>query len=135
MSGFEGKSTIELNGIDYEAIVNLRVITQFCESTGKDFFHVAISAMDAFAKTDREELLGLARASVLTQAVPMSDAVWLFYLAFKEANSQVQFDEIQEAVLMEGPMATDKKESYPIAFINLVTAAIIGPMDPASKKD
>lgn len=134
-NAFEGKQEIELHGIKYEGTVNLRVIVEFTQRTGKDFHHVAINALNVWSKCEHEELMGLDRASELTKAIPMEYAAWLFYLAFKENNSQVQFEEIQEAVLMEGPLQVDGKESYPIKFIELVTFALMGVSDSASKKE
>lgn len=134
-NGYEGKIDINLYGIKYTATVNLRVITEFAQQTGVDFHHVAINALNTWSKCENRELLALDRASELTKAVPMEHAVWLFYLAFRENNTQVEFDEIQEAVLMEGPLQTEKYESYPIKFIELVTFVLMGVQDPVTKKE
>lgn len=133
MNGYQGKTSIKLHGIVYPMTVNLAVIQSFYEHTGQDFFNVAVSALNAFQKS--RDMDGFERVAELTKAVSMHSAAWLFYLAAKENNSQVQFDEIQEAVLMEGPLTTQEHESYPLLFINLCTFAIMGPVDEEEKKD
>jgi len=66
------------------------------------------------------------------------NAAWLFYLAAKEMDSMVTFEEIQEAVLNEGPMTImdegdEVRQSYPLLFTNLVMFATLGITDAAKK--
>ena len=131
---YTGEKVIKLHGVDYPMKVDLDVIVSFTSETGRDFMEIAINALNMFAKADHEQKMGLDRAHMLTKAVPMKEAAWLFYLAAKKCNSQVEFEEMQEAVLMEGPLQSEGTFSYPVQFIELCTFAIIGPPDEQSKK-
>lgn len=131
---YTGEKNIKLHGITYPMKVDLDVIVAFNEATGRDFMEVAIGALNAFAQADHDQRMGLDRAHFLTKAVPMKEAAHLFYLAAKKCNSQVEFDEMQEAVLMEGPLQQEGISSYPVQFVELCTFAIIGPADEKTKK-
>ena len=123
-NAFKGERDIELNKIKYPTIVNMAVISEFESETGKDFFHCAIKSINAMMKTRGIEN-PLDRAQYMTEHVTMKDACWLFYLAAKEANSQVEFGEIQEAVAFEGCI-DGELVSYPILFASLTEFAIAG---------
>lgn len=131
---YTGEIDIKLNGIKYPMKVDLSVIVAFREETGRDFMEVAIGALNAFAQAEHDQSFGLDRAHRLTKAVPMFEAAHLFHLAAKKMNSQVTFDEMQEAVLKEGPIPNKDAQSYQVQFVELCTFAIIGPSDEQSKK-
>lgn len=132
---YTGEIDIKLNGVKYPMKVDLSVIVAFREETNRDFMEVAIGSLNAYAQADHDQALGLDRAHRLSKAVPMFEAAHLFYLAAKNVNSQVTFDEMQEAVLKEGPIPSAKAESYQVQFVNLCTFAIIGPDDEQTKKN
>lgn len=132
---YQGEKIIKLNGINYPMKVDLSVIVAFKEETGRDFMEVAIGALNAFAQADHDERRGIDRAAHLTKYVPLSEAAHLFYLAAHKCNSQVTFDEMQEAVLMEGPLEVSGRNSYPVQFVDLCSFAIIGPSDEQTKKN
>lgn len=135
MNGYNGEKNITLCGKVYPMRIDMGVIGEFNTETGKDYMHVAVKAMNAYVKhKDSMDPLGVAEA--LTGAVSMSDAAWLFYLAAKKMDSTVTFEEIQDAVLREGPMKKpddDNQMSYPLQFVALVTFSILGASDEAKK--
>ena len=139
MNSYRGETKIEIFGRVYPMIFNMNVIAEFEASAGKDFNHVAISSINAFRNSESCETIQ-ERAQILTGAISRSDAAWLFYLAAKEADSRVTFEEMQEAVMLEGFMPraddTDGKvfASYPILFIQAMSFATIGYMDESKKK-
>ena len=123
-NAFKGERDIELNKINYPMVVNMAVISEFESETGKDFFNCAIKAINAMMKTRAIEN-PLDRAQVMTDHVSMSDTCWLFYLAAKQSNSQVDFGEIQEAIAFEGAV-DGELVSYPILFALLCEFSIAG---------
>jgi len=61
-----------------------------------------------------------------------------FILAAKEQDAVVTFEEIQEAVLLDGPVERVLEDermvhSYPLAFAELVTFATLGAIDSVKK--
>lgn len=134
---YNGEITIRLDAKDYPMCINMGVIAKYQSETGRDYMHVAIKAINALRKS--VGLSPLDQAALMTEAVSMEDAAWLFYLAAKEMDKTVTFEEIQEAVLMEGPlMMVDAEgeliQSYPVLFGNLVMFATLGAMDVSKKK-
>lgn len=123
-NAFKGEIDIIINDINYPMLVDMGVISEFESETGSDFMNLAIKAINMMLKT-RDIENALDRAQLMTDVISVKDASWLFYLAAKKKNSQVEFGEIQEAVMMEG--AVDSlKASYPLLFASLVEFAIIG---------
>ena len=131
-NAFKGERDIELNKINYPMVVNMAVISEFESETGKDFFNCSIKAINAMMKTRSVEN-PLDRAQLMTEHVKMSDACWLFYLAAKQKNSQVEFGEIQEAVAFEGAI-DGELVSYPILFALLCEFAISGSVKKKKSK-
>ena len=133
---YNGEIKIELYDKIYPMKINMRVIAEFQSETGKDFMHCAIRAMNAMAKC--AGMSPLEQAEVMTEAVSLSDAAHLFYLAAKECDKVPEFDEFQEAVLFEGPLITQRDgkltQSYPFIFANLVMFAIFGAFDEEKKQ-
>ena len=122
----------------------MRVICAFQANTGSDFHHSMIKAINAYNKAMMIDN-PLERAQVMTEAVSMEDAAWLFYLAAHEVNKCVEFEEIQEAIIMDGAFprlvsdsgASSEEDvtlSYPINFVNVATFAAAGIFDEIKKK-
>tara|TARA_R100000501_G_C2598380_1_gene96217 strand:+ start:127 stop:504 length:378 start_codon:yes stop_codon:yes gene_type:complete len=122
------------------------VIAAFQTETGADFMACAIRAINAFHKS-RELDNPLDQAEMMTAAVRMDHAAWLFFLAARELDTQVTFEEIQEHVLLEGPIEkiiedheegkdgdTKFTRSYPVLFTDLVIFATLGVVDAVKKE-
>lgn len=133
---YNGELDITLYDKVYPMKVNMNVIAKFQSETDQDYMRVSIRAMNALRKTTNLDPFD--QAQLMTEAVSMHDAAWLFFLAAKELDKTVTFEEIQEAVLYEGPLmrAEDETliESYPIKFANLVIFATLGVIDNAKKQ-
>lgn len=138
---YDGEVVIPLYIKKYKMKINMGVIAKFQSETGEDYMHCAIKAMNALRKCI--ELDPMEQAELMTKAVSMENAAWLFYLCAKECDSQVTFEEIQEAVLYEGPLAKFRidsnneqvvVESYPVLFANLCMFATLGVVDIAKKQ-
>lgn len=137
---YDGETSITLYHVKYPVKVNMSVIAKFQSETGADYMQVAIKAINAIRKA--APLDPLDQSEMMTSAVNMEHAAWLFYIAAYEMNNQVSFGEIQEAVLKEGPLKQLDKdeegnvtvsESYPVIFANLVMFATLGVVDTAKK--
>jgi hypothetical protein len=136
-NGYAGQIDVQLHEKIYPMKVDMSVIAEFQSETGNDFLHLAVSAMNAYNST-----LGIdafARAQELTKAISMDNAAWLFFLAAKKMDKLVTFEEIQEAVLAEGPIPIMESEdqlrqSYPLLFVNLCMFSVLGVTDTAKKQ-
>lgn len=134
---YNGEKSITLHHKVYVMKVNMSVIAKFQSETGKDYMQLAIRAMNALRKC--APLDPVDQAQLMTEAVAMDDAAWLFFLAAKEADKTVTFEEIQEAVLFEGPLRQVDistgvlTASYPILFAELAMFSILGVTDSAKK--
>ena len=132
-NGYKGQKTITLYHVDYLMTINMDVISEFQSETGKDFMAVGMQALNAYYKS-RSEDSPLARAEMMTKAISMSDAAHLFYIAAKYANKNVEFGEIQEALLLEGALENTETVSYPLLFVSLIEFALVGVVDDVKKK-
>jgi hypothetical protein len=132
-NGYRGEKTITLYHIDYLMTINMAVIAEFQSESGKDFMAVSMQALNAFYKS-RSETSPLARAEIMTKAISLDDAAHLFYIAAKYSNSQVDFGEIQEAIVFEGALENGENASYPLLFISLIEFALVGVVDDVKKK-
>jgi len=127
----KGEKEIELNGIKYNTVIDMDVIAEFESETNSCFMNISIGALLAMEKTRHIES-PLERAYSMSNAVSLKNCAWLIYLAAKKGNSQVEFGEIQEAILEEGAIDYIDKDndieiiSYPIIFCALVEFAITG---------
>jgi hypothetical protein len=133
-NGYRGEKKLTLYHVDYKMVVNMATISEFQSETGADFMHVAIKAINAF---HRSKVLDnpLDRAQFLTDAIKLDHAAWLFYICAKAGNSNVEFGEIQEALIMEGALEKGDNITYPILFVDLVEFAIAGVVDDVKKKN
>ena len=133
---YDGEKIVRLHDKDYPMRVNMGVIAKFQTETGHDYMLCAVKAMNAMRKAGVLES-AIDQAEVMTEAVPMFDAAWFFYLAAKELDSTVTFEEIQEAVLLEGPLRQIRgdgvSQSYPVLFADLAMFSILGASDTAKK--
>jgi len=106
---YDGEIKLKLYGIEYPMRWNARVYAQFKSETGVDphalFMDMLnevniVKSLGTFEKeTDLANTELMARLSGIAQ---MHLAAWLFYLSAKELDRAVTFEEIQEAVLLEG---------------------------------
>ncbi len=120
----KGEKEITLNGIKYNLKLTMSVIAEFQDMRNKCFMQCATRAVNAYAQTSRIEGV-LERAEALTCAVELDDAATLFYLAAKEGNNQVQFAEMQEALIDDIDISTDAR-FYPALFSELCLFAVMG---------
>ena len=123
-NAIKGERDIELNGIKYTLRLTMDVIQQFQDMREKDFMATAVAAVNVYADTVKVER-ALDRAEALTSVVSLDDAATLFYLAAKEANSQVEFAEMQEALLDDFDIANDSR-FYPALFADICLFAVMG---------
>lgn len=133
-NGYKGEKTITLYHVDYLMVINMEVIAEFQSETGKDFMAVGMQALNAFYKS-RGESSAFARAEIMTSAISMDDVAHLFYIAAKKSNSQVDFGEIQEAILFEGALENTDNVTYPLLFVSLIEFALVGVVDSVKKKN
>jgi hypothetical protein len=133
-NGYKGEKTITLYHVDYLMVINMEVIAEFQSETGKDFMAVGMQALNAFYKS-RSEASALTRAEIMTKAVSLDDVAHLFYIAAKQSNSQVDFGEIQEAILFEGALENTDNVTYPLLFVSLIEFALVGVVDSVKKKN
>lgn len=120
----KGERDIKLNGIKYTLRLTMDVIVEFQEMREKDFMSCATRAVNAWIESkglDRP----LARAECMTCAVDLDDAATLFWLAAKSSNSQVEFGEIQEALIDDIDIANDDL-FYPALFADLCSFTVMG---------
>jgi len=129
-NAYDGELKITLYDRVYPLRINMGVIAKFKTETGKCFNSAAVDAIYAFQDSTECDNI-VERAAILSRSISMEDAAILFFLAANEMDSQVQFDEIQEAVLMDGvlPRVTDNgamTKSYPVLFVDVCYFALIG---------
>ena len=93
-------------------------------ATGKDFMGCATRALNGYYESSEVDSL-IARAEILTSVVSRADAAHLIYLAAKVNNSQVEFGEIQEAIIDDMDISNDAK-FYPVVFVALVNYMLVG---------
>ena len=138
-NNYNGEIAITLHHKVYPMKINMEVIAKY-QSEGFDYMRVAVRSINALRKTIGEAPLD--QAQLMTEAVSLTEAATLFYLASKAMDKTVTFEEIQEAVLYEGPMMQQDiladgtigaLESYPIIFANLCIFATMGVVDAAKK--
>lgn len=106
---YEGDFEITLYGHTYPMKWNYRTYGEFKTKTGRDpnslFVDIinelnVMNSIGVFDKSDE-----ISSSEVMTRLAAIAEAeyaVWLFYLAAKEKDKAVTFEEIQEAVMMEG---------------------------------
>ncbi len=133
MNSYDGEVKIKLYDKIYPMRVNLGVIAEFQSDTGKCFNSVACSALNAWQEISDSECSVIERAAVLCECISMEDAARFFYLCAKNVDSQVTFEEIQEAVLMEGAVSRHMNgeftRSYPVLFVDICLFALVGIYD------
>lgn len=138
-NAFNCEMTIELCRYEYLMRVNLNVIAKFNSETGADLQHLGIKALRAWDDSKRAPTFW-ARQEILSAAVRMDHAAWLFFLAAQECNKLVEFEEIQDALIhmaIEMPDGEDDDAdilpSYPVLFTELMTLVLCGPPEDVKK--
>ena len=121
---FKGEMDLEINGVVYPMVVDMDVVAEFENDTGVCFVNLAIKSVNRMLKT-RSIDDAMDRAELMTDVITKDFAARLFYLAAKKKNSQVEFGEMQEAVMLEGAIDSLSK-SYPLLFAALVEFAVTG---------
>lgn len=132
-NGYRGEKKITLADIDYTMVINMAVIAEFQSETKADFMAVSMKALNTYHKS-RDLSSPLDRAQAMTSAISLEHVAWLFYIAAKAGNSNVEFGEIQESLILEGALETGTNITYPLLFVTLVEFAIIGVVDDIKKK-
>lgn len=106
---YQGEFTIKLYGIEYPCIWNYKTYGEFETKTGRDpnslFADVIneLNVMQSIGVFDNED--EISASEVMTRLAAIAEAkyaVWLFYISAHEKDEAVTFEEIQEAVMMEG---------------------------------
>lgn len=134
-NAFNCEMELELYHYPYMMRVNLDVIAKFNSKTGEDLQCLGVRALRAYDDSKRAPTFW-ARQEVLNSAVRMDHAAWLFYLAAHEANSKVEFEEIQDALIriaLERQTEEDILPSYSLLFVQLMTLVLCGPPDDVKK--
>ncbi len=129
-NAFKGEKDIGLAGIVDPMIGDISVVSEWKSDEGFSLYREAVKAVNGMIKTRQLEC-ALDRAEIMTEKVGEVSAAWLFYLAAKKANSQVEFGEIQEAVYLEGAI-DGVKAGYPLLFALLCEFAIVGSLKKKS---
>ena len=109
---YDGEIKLKVYGVEYPMRWNARVYAKFKTETGVDphalFMDMInevniVKSLGTFEKeADLANTELMARLSGIAQ---MHLAAWLFYLAANEMDKAVSFEEMQEAVLLEGVMS------------------------------
>lgn len=129
-----GEIEAELNGITYKLRLNVNVIKSYCNKSGFDFFTDMYAAVDAAQKAGSIKKDPARYAAVMCNAVSITKSAWLFYLAAKECNSNVEFGEIQEALIVDHDL-TNENKFHPALFLSLCLFAFNGKGEEDKKKD
>ena len=127
-----GEYPITLNGIDYKLTMNMNAIASYESETHRDFMADAYKAINAMVMAGLHRDTPSKYAQILCEAVSREQAATLVYIAAKESNSQVEFEEIQEAFLLDHDL-TDSR-FHPAIFTTLVLFAINGKNSKDKKK-
>ena len=145
---YDGETKLKLYGIDYPMRWNARTYFQFKTETGIDpnaLFMDVVNEINMLKSSgvfdDDPEIANSTLMARLTAVVSAECAVWLFYLAAKEMDKAVTFEEIQEAVLLEGVSQTKEGpddelvQTYPHIVTSFAIFALgIGETDNVKKK-
>lgn len=134
-NAFKCEMELELYHFPYMMRVNLDVIAKFNSETGEDLQCLGVRALRAYDDSKRAPTFW-ARQEMLNASVRMDHAAWLFYLAAHEANSKVEFEEIQDALIhiaLERPTDDDILPSYSLLFVQLMTLILCGPPNDVKK--
>lgn len=129
---YKAQRDVTLNGIAYQLCVDMHVIAQWQDKTGKCLVNSALRATAAYAQARRMKS-ALDREIVLTNEISLNDAAWLFYLAAKRGNSQVEFGEMQEAMIDDMDL-TSNRAFYAAMYVDLTMFVLNGPPDKDDKK-
>tara|TARA_R110000803_G_scaffold2911_1_gene10068 strand:+ start:302 stop:739 length:438 start_codon:yes stop_codon:yes gene_type:complete len=142
-NSYDGETDLTLYDKIYPMKINMRVIAQYqstklLDGSTPDFMSDAIKSINALRKI--QDMDPMDQAEVMTDAVKMERAAWLFFYAAKALDKTVVQEEMQENIIFEGPMQRmreNKKDEihqgYPILFANLVMFAIFGVTDNVKK--
>lgn len=127
-----GEYSITLNEIKYLLKINTNVIASYENMHGSDFMADTYSAIEAMVRANEFKANPSLYAKILCSSVTRKQAATLIYLAAKESNSQVEFEEIQEALLVDHELADEK--FHPAIFTTLALFAINGKACSKDKK-
>ena len=135
MNHLLGETKITLFDKEYPMKVNIGFFAKFKSETGVSFNSFAAKALAAWERAKGKEFYD--RGSIMADAVDDELAAWAFFIAAKQSDKCVTFEEIQDAVLKEGvyerTVGSDVfVRSYPIALVELAVFALI---DIHSKND
>lgn len=147
---YDGEFRLKVYGIEYPMRLNAKVYCQFKSETGRDLNSVFADVLNELNRltsigalhNDDAEVAASEVMAGLASIVDMDYAAWLFYLAAKEKDNTVTFEEMQEAVLCEGisqnrTCVNDGQivQTYPQIFLTFTTNALtIGGDDPKKCK-
>lgn len=147
---YDGEFKLKIYGIDYPMRLNARVYGEFKSETGRDLNSIfadvinELNRLRVVGAMDKEDDCAASEMMAgLCAIIDMEYAAWLFYLSAKAIkNSMVSFEEIQEAVLLEGvsqnkTCSVDGEivQSYPNLFLKFTIFALdIGGNEEEIKK-
>lgn len=120
-----GEMTVTLLDIEYTLRLTTNVIMQYQGRTNSDLIADAYVLLDAINRAPNPANDPVKYAMIMTGAVSMTKTAWLIYLAAKEANGQVEFGEIQEALILDHDVVNESK-FYPAIFGNIAFFALNG---------
>lgn len=147
---FDGEFKLKVYGIEYPMRLNARVYAQFKSETGRDLNSLFADVLNELNRLRSIDVLSGADENAasemmagLCSIIDMEYAAWLFYLAAKEMDNVVTFEEMQEAVLLEGisqnrtyPGSNDIVQTYPSLFLTFTIFAMsIGGDEPKKQAE
>ena len=134
---YNGEIKIKIYGIEYPMRWTARTYFEFKSQTGIDpnaLFMDAINEVNQLKSSgifkDDPEIANSALMARLSSVISAECAAWLFYLAAKEKDQAVTFEEFQEAVLLEGVSQTNHDpdgelvQTYPYLVIQFAIFAM-----------
>lgn len=142
-NSYNGEIDITLYNKIYPMKISIEVIGQYqsvklMDGSTPDFMSDAIKALNALRRI--QDLDPMDQAEIMTSAVSLERASWLFFYAAKTLDKTVTHEEMQENVIYEGPMQSKRAEKddeiqqgYPVLFAQIVMFAIFGVTDNVKK--
>ncbi len=106
---YKGEFSLKIYGITYPMLWNYNVYGEFKTQTGRDpnslFVDMIneLNVMQSIGTFEKADEVSASEMMMRLSAIAEAEyAVYLFYLAARAADKAVSFEEIQEAVMMEG---------------------------------
>lgn len=106
---YKGEFGLKIKGVDYKMAFDLAIYAEFKSETDRDPFAMFADLINQVNQMSAEGVYNkppdLANTEImarLTTCVTPFEAAWLFYLSAHKSNKAVTFEEMQDAVWIEG---------------------------------